>query len=208
MAILGGCLCFDLPTGCKIIGVLYLVVAILNFIALGFVNLGLWVFHFIIDAVKEALKTQSEFAGMTLKVKEDSSIFAGDEMIGASDDGKTITINTDDEMIDKYIFIIKIVFLVFLILSFLSIVTSSMLIRAVKTARRGLLMPWVIQEVIHILVGVACIVGLLVSIQAVWVWCVPFLVSLVFQVFFMVVVISQYQALGLLRMHDDEMRMK
>ncbi|KAG7172661.1 hypothetical protein Hamer_G006878, partial [Homarus americanus] len=91
-------------------------------------------------------------------------------------------------------------------MALVQIVTSSMLIHGVKHSRRGLLLPYLVITTIGILL---CIImgivmfavlgnaSMIVSSAA------SMLVGAGLQVYFMLVVFSQYQALGLIRMHED-----
>jgi len=202
MPILGGCLCLDLPTGVKIIGAIYIVAGLINFFGLAFINLVLWP----LGMADEVIKMLKEL----MKENQDAT----NEIVNAFSNTTTShTKKLDDflEDIANHTDTAKIVFLILLVLAFLSVVTSSMLVHGVRRRRRGMLVPWLAQEVLHMVVGVAIIVlvfMLLGSIQEAWVFNAQMFVCILFQVFFFVVVVSQFQALGLIRMHEDEMCMK
>jgi len=202
MPILGGCLCFDLPTGVKIIGAIYIIFGLAYFFGLAFINLLLW-----------PLGMADEVIKMIKEILSDSQSHAN-ELASALTNETNQHINDFNQMLDNiasHIDTAKVFFLILLVLSFLSIITSSMLVHGIRRRRRGLLLPWLGQEVIHMLVALTIVVFVFVvlgSIQEAWVFNAQVFVCFLLEVFFFIVVLSQYQALGLIRMHNDEMCMK
>lgn len=72
--------------------------------------------------------------------------------------------------------------------------------------RRGLLLPYIVQEVINIIIFIALTIGALVILgthRVVVSSVIGVIVGLFVHLYFMLVVISQYQALGLIRMHEE-----
>ncbi|XP_018016559.1 uncharacterized protein LOC108673266 [Hyalella azteca] len=221
MPILGGCLCFDLPTGSKIIGVIYLVSALLNSLMLTVVTLMLWV----IDLLPQVLAMLETALLEGAHQVQDGSHDAHDH--GAHDhgahehgsddyedsaefrngtDASVENIKEALEVLKSSVMAVKVAVLVLLVLAILSVITSSMLIHGVRKNSRSLLVPWLVQEVLHIVVFLAAVVvmfGLFGVHEVAWAIAVPLLVVMCVQVFFMCVVASQHQALGLIRMHDE-----
>merc|ERR1719239_879430 len=143
---------------------------------------------------------------------------AGVSLSGKTDGQPSLTLKTEEQIqqeeqmkqviqaIDDYKPFFEIFFIVLLVVAFLSIVTSSMLIHGIRKARRGLLVPWCCQEVVHILLTLVIIVFDFVILgvtKAAWMSVIPSFVILILQFFFFLVVVSQFQALGLIRMHDE-----
>jgi len=215
MPVLGGCLCFDLPTGSKIIGGIYLFFALVSFLALAIVNLMIKAFD-ALDPIIALLKgllvgnpdTNPELASLgRISLTSDSDGGLPNFKVKSEDQKqREEELEAMLDMIDSYKEMFQTIFLVLLILSLLSIITSSLLIHGVRKARRGLLVPWMLQEIVHFVVGillVAFVFVLLGSVKAAWVSVLPNLLILIIQIFFFVVVLSQFQALGLIRMHDE-----
>ncbi|XP_047468648.1 uncharacterized protein LOC125024917 [Penaeus chinensis] len=101
---------------------------------------------------------------------------------------------------------VKLALYILLGVSLMCVVTSSMLIHGVRRKRRGLLLPYIVQEVINILVFLALIIGTLVILgthRIIVSSVLGVVVGLLMHLYFMLVVISQYQALGLIRMHEE-----
>ncbi|KAF2363136.1 Protein of unknown function DUF4728 [Trinorchestia longiramus] len=110
------------------------------------------------------------------------------------------------EVLKDNVFPVKVAFLVLLALAFLSIITSSMLIHGVRKNSRGLLVPWLMQEVVHGILGLTLVILIFIvfgSHNIAWTTAIPIFACICIQIFFMLVVVSQYQALGLIRMHDE-----
>lgn len=126
------------------------------------------------------------------------------------DDDEYLDIPEEDkhllELIMDNIDLVKIVIYILLGASLLIVITASMLIHGVRQNRRGLLIPFVIQDVINLLLlcafAVLALVVLGTSMVIVIIVIVIFVVILI-KVYFLMVVISQYQALGLIRMHEE-----
>jgi len=214
---LGGCLCFDLPTGCKIIGTIYLICSIINTLSLLILNVMVWVLgmgKMIADGFEKVREsgTHVNIGGVNINVDDDYSsgaISGGGENVNLNLPG-TIGEITGDKAQDA-IFTVQVVCLCLLILVFMSLITSSMLISGTRNRRRGLLLPWIIQEVIHIIVGIF-FVGIffyfLGNQKAAWYLAGPFFVTVTCQFYFIFVVISQFQALRMLMVQDDNMMLK
>lgn len=200
MPILGGCLCFDLPTGCKIIGVLYLIGSIFNTLTLLIINCLVWLLDF-----------AATFAALAAdQMKDDSTeLKFGDTTIDTGSIGFGNDRNDEAaEAVKKGTFAVKIVFLCLLILAILAIVTSSCLIHGVKRQRRGLLLPWMMHECLHMLINLSIIITIFVFLGAIkhaWILASPFFGTFFIGLFFFTVVLSQFQALGMLQLHDDMM---
>jgi len=81
-----------------------------------------------------------------------------------------------------------------------------MLIHGVKNDRRGLLLPYLCQEAFNIIVFFALFIWILVTfgtdIRVVGT-ALSMLGAVVLHIYFALVVFSQYQALGLIRMHEE-----
>lgn len=206
MPILGGCLCFDLPTGTKFIGVIYLLAAIINALALAFVNLMLWAMNILpqlLTLLNDSIKEQE-----THNSKHDDFSGEGSDYPDYTNSSSTNTEQLKEivNALEYYSYGLMVLCLVLLALAILSIVSSSMLIHGVRKSRRGLLVPWILQEFIHILLALtlAVLMFVLFGAQSMsWTVVVPIILCCFIEVFFIIVVISQYQALGLIRMHDE-----
>ncbi|XP_069982705.1 uncharacterized protein [Penaeus vannamei] len=101
---------------------------------------------------------------------------------------------------------VKLALYILLGVSLLCVVTSSMLIHGVRRKRRGLLLPYIVQEVINIIIFIVLIIGTLVIVgthQIIVSAVVGVIGGILIHLYFMLVVISQYQALGLIRMHEE-----
>lgn len=214
MPILGGCLCFDLPTGGKIIGGIYVFVAVIYTLVMVVLNLMIAAFDFLDEIMK--LMT-SLMAGTT--GEGDQLLQLGGLTITSNDNNlPNVAVKDEDqiqreqaakefqEMISSHVQIVKIVFIILLVLAILSVITSSMLLHGIRSKRRGLLVPWLLQEIIHVIINLIFIILIFVvlgAMKAAWITVIPSFVVMLVQIFFFVVILSQYQALGVLRMHED-----
>lgn len=208
MPILGGCLCFDLPTGTKIIGSLYLISAItssLGLIGLNIILYGLGFASKILEMMEQAAQ-EAERDGNNMTFGGNNNDYVEPQF--EVQQQKQIRVIVD--IIKKHFYFVQIAMLVLMCFAILSIITSSMLIHGVRKRCRCLLLPWVAQEFLNIFVGLAMTIItfiLLGTAQLAWTLAVPFIVYIFIEIFFILVVISQYQALELIRM-QDEMCMK
>ncbi|KAG0720770.1 hypothetical protein GWK47_047818 [Chionoecetes opilio] len=110
------------------------------------------------------------------------------------------------ELIQEHMDYVRIALYIMLVLSLLTVITTSMLIHGVRRDRRGLLLPFMVQEVVNIIIFVAMDVTLLVLFgaqEAILGMVFSVLGGVLLQLYLLVVVISQYQALGLIRMHEE-----
>lgn len=194
MPILGGCLCFDLPTGTKIIGGIYIFMSILCTLLLSIINIAVWGMG-MIPKLMEMLDEIFDKGGDDSMEKEDPTAKEYREQMRALVD-----------LARKYIDGFQILLLVWLVLAILSLITSSMLIHGVRRRCRGYLLPWVIQEIVHIVLSISLMVFVFViagAIQWSWMVALPVVLGVGLSIFFILVVISQYQALELIRMQDE-----
>lgn len=190
MPILGGCcFCLDLKVGTKIIGVLKLISALMNSIIFA-VLLVMLVF----------LQVGVDTAKVTATSKTTSVPSSQDDMTDES------AVEQMQKLMQEHIGTVKIVLYVLLALAVVHVITSSMLIHGIRRNRRGLLLPYLVQETVALVVHIALIIAPLIVIGTMnvvvySVLCIA--VGVVVQVYFMLVVISQYQALGLIQMHEE-----
>jgi len=195
MPILGGCICFDLPTGCKFIGTLYTIVAVINTLAMAVVTA-------LVFLLSNASKTVEE--GLQVVV---STIKSWKTKSNGTESAKIEDFSQDSNLVDY----VQILVVVLLVTAFLSIVTSSMLISGTNKRRRFMLLPWVVQEVLHMIFGIAYVVAAFYALSDTgkiqWYFTTPVFVTMGLQIYFILVVISQFQALGMLSL-QDEMMMK
>ncbi|KAK3885705.1 hypothetical protein Pcinc_010091 [Petrolisthes cinctipes] len=196
MPLLGNCCFFiDLKVGTKIIGSLKLIAAIINTIVLIGILLMLIVMGIGVDAAKETHRisatTSSSFDDDYENINEDLS-------------------QSDFELIQQNIGLVKAVLYVLLAMYTVLIITASMLIHGVRTNRRNLLLPYIVQEVISLLIFIGIAIAPLIAIgtfRIIVYFSLCVLGGIFIHIYFLLVVISQYQALGLIRMHE-EMSMK
>lgn len=109
---------------------------------------------------------------------------------------------------------VKILLLIAVCQQLIDVIFSSCLIHGIRRNRRGLLVPWIITHSIYVVIELFILVlyivllayvsqfygAILPSIAMLLVW-------MALHIYCILVVISQFQALGLIRMHD-EMSMK
>lgn len=110
------------------------------------------------------------------------------------------------ELVQAHITGVTIALYIVLALCILSVITSSMLIHGVKHNRRGLLTPFLIQEIVNVIVLAALIIWSLVIFEGHETVVYSALGTTAFlglHVYFALVIFSQYQALGLIRMHEE-----
>nr|XP_027237946.1 uncharacterized protein LOC113829059 [Penaeus vannamei] len=185
MPILSGCcFCFDLKVGSTIIGALNLIGALVNSIM------------FAILLVMVAL-----FGAGTRKALEDPVFNEDDDYADVKEEQKQAI-----ELVLEHMEAVKLALYILLGVSLLCVVTSSMLIHGVRRKRRGLLLPYIVQEVINIIIFIVLIIGTLVIVgthQIIVSAVVGVIGGILIHLYFMLVVISQYQALGLIRMHEE-----
>ncbi|KAK7071675.1 hypothetical protein SK128_027433 [Halocaridina rubra] len=110
------------------------------------------------------------------------------------------------EMVMDHIETVKIVLYILLGLVLLCVITSSMLIHGVRRNRRGLLVPYIFQEILNVIALVAISIwGLVIFgtqyqiVSSV----IGLFIGAFIHCYFALVVFSQYQALGLIRMHEE-----
>ncbi|XP_068248754.1 uncharacterized protein [Palaemon carinicauda] len=187
----GCCFCYDLKVGSKIIGILSLVGALLNSLTLAgtlviFVFLGLGA-----DAVntlsKHLEKAANDYEDEYVDVREDQP-------------------PTIMELFLAHITSVTIVLYVLLALCIFMIITSSMLIHGVKNDRRGLLLPFIGQEAVNAIVFLSLFIWILATFGTdtkVIGMAISILLGTLVRGYFALVVFSQYQALGLIRMHEE-----
>ena len=175
------CFCIDLKFGTKIIGILHLIVGLIN--------------SFI-------------FAHATF-------ILAGNgkDDVKSLNGGQLPPDYEDDimEITKDLISIVSIIVYVIFAVCLLTVINSSMLIHGVRRNRRGLLVPYIFQEFIRIIVISSVIIWIIVVFRAqgpIIGTVLGLLTCLIIDIYFVLVVISQYQALGLIRTHEEEMSMK
>lgn len=186
------CFCFDLKVGTKIIGILALIGSLLSSLALA----GMVVmFVFLGVGVDTAHKLSNSHQ------PSPSHDSLDDDYADIRTEAKNMM-----ELIVDQISTVTVVLYILLALCLLCVVTSSMLIHGVKRNRRGLLVPYIIQEALNVIALISVDIWLLVVfgtdmriISLGLSLAGGFLVHL----YFGLVVISQYQALGLIRMHEE-----
>ncbi|XP_042215113.1 uncharacterized protein LOC121861445 [Homarus americanus] len=196
MPVLSGCcFIFDLKVGTKIIGILSLIGALLNSLTFA----GVAVMLVFIGTATDSASQLHHFANTEL---HGSHLNEDDEYTDSWEE----QVEGILELIKAHIQMVQILVYLMLAIALVQIVTSSMLIHGVKHSRRGLLLPYLVITTIGILL---CIImgivmfavlgnaSMIVSSAA------SMLVGAGLQVYFMLVVFSQYQALGLIRMHED-----
>lgn len=190
MPILGSCcICLDLKVGTKVIGILNLIGAIFSSISTA-ISLVMVLF---LDVGVSTAKTLHEI--------HRSRINEEDDYMDTQDQPKQIM-----ELVQEHISYVKIALYVVLALTLLLIITSSMLIHGVRTDRRGLLLPFIVQQLVNIMVFVTLDIAVLVIFGAHRVVIgsvLSMLVGCLIQLYLVLVVVSQYQALGLIRMHEE-----
>lgn len=192
MPILSGCcFFFDLKVGTKIIGVLNLIGALVNTLTLAgtlvmFVIMGLGA-----DSVNKLSKAFEE----KVDDYEDEYVDVREEQ------GPNIM-----EIFLDHISTVIIFLYILLAVCILMVITSSMLIHGVKNDRRGLLLPYLCQEAFNIIVFFTLFIWILVifgtDIRVVGT-ALSMLGAVLLHIYFALVVFSQYQALGLIRMHEE-----
>jgi len=196
MPVLGGFLCWDLAAGSIFIGTIWVIFGVFNTMTLAIVNLLLWALNMmddIIQTLKVAL-TEPEATDQPFK------------MINNATDGGAKEMNEFFDAISHHIDTAKIIFLILLVIAFLSVVTTSLMIHGVRKNYRGMIIPWLVQEVVHFLMCWAVIITVFVflgPIREAWIFASSFVLSFALQVVAFLVVLSEYQALGLIRMHND-----
>lgn len=182
------CFFFDLKVGTKIIGVIKLIGAIMTSLTLAV----MLVFLLFVDSSVDLASNIHEVHRNSLK---------DDDYADVGDQPKQIF-----DLVKEHLSYVKIAFCIVLTLGLLSVITSSMLIHGVRRDRRGLLLPFITQEVLNIVIFIA------LDISVAVIFGVPdVLIGLVLgvaggciiELYFLLVVISQYQALGVLRMHEE-----
>lgn len=190
MPILGSCcICLDLKVGTKVIGILNLIGAIFSSISTA-ISLVMVLF---LDTGVSLTKSLHELNRNRLN--ED------DDYMDTYEKPKQIL-----ELVQEHIGYVKVALYVMLALTLLLIITSSMLIHGVRTDRRGLLLPFIVQQLVNIVVFVALDITVLVLFGAHRVIIgsvLGMLVGCLIQLYLVLVVVSQYQALGLIRMHEE-----
>ncbi|XP_042882201.1 uncharacterized protein LOC122259473 isoform X2 [Penaeus japonicus] len=141
------------------------------------------------------------FGAGTRKVLEDPAFLEDDDYADVKEEQKQIL-----ELVLDHMDAVKLALYILLGISLLCVVTSSMLIHGVRRKRRGLLLPYIVQEVINIIVFIALIIGTFVILgthKVVVSSMIGVIGGILIHLYFMLVVISQYQALGLIRMHEE-----
>lgn len=190
MPILGSCCgCLDLKVGTKIIGIINLIGAILTTLSMT----GLLLMMMLVDVGVSASKSIHE--------SHRSSLDPDDDYVDAHDHAQTMF-----ELLQANITYVNIALYIMLGLAVLMIITSSMLIHGVRTDRRGLLLPFIVQEVVNIIVFIAIDIAVLVLFgaqEAIIGMVLSVVGGCLIQIYLLLVVISQYQALGLIRMHEE-----
>nr|XP_045608838.1 uncharacterized protein LOC123764771 isoform X2 [Procambarus clarkii] len=110
------------------------------------------------------------------------------------------------EIFRENIDLAKIVIYILFGTALLLVITSSMLIHGVRRNRRGLLVPFIIHDMINVIIffGFAVVVLVVFGTHTVIISsAISIFAAILIQIYFLLVVISQYQALGLLRMHEE-----
>ena len=185
------CFCIDLKFGTKIIGILHLIVGLIN--------------SFIFARVTFILAGNG---------KDDvKSLNGGQLPPDYEDDIMEITNYVGDIMeITKYLIsIVSIIVYVIFAVCLLTVINSSMLIHGVRRNRRGLFVPYIFQEFITMIVIASLSIWIIVVFRAqgpIIGTVLGLLTWVIIDIYFVLVVISQYQALGLIRTHEEEMSMK
>ncbi|XP_063848297.1 uncharacterized protein LOC135093233 [Scylla paramamosain] len=189
MPILGSCcICLDLKVGTKIIGILNLIGAIFSSLSMA-ISLVMVMF---LDAGVSTAKAVNEIHRSRMN---------DDDYMDTQDQPKQIM-----ELVQEHLSYVKIALYVMLALALLLIITSSMLIHGVRRDRRGLLLPFIVQQLVNIVVFVGLDIAVLVLFGAHKVIIgsvLSMLVGCLIQLYLVLVVVSQYQALGLIRMHEE-----
>ncbi|XP_076054785.1 uncharacterized protein LOC143033345 [Oratosquilla oratoria] len=187
MPILSGCCCFDLKVGTKIIGGLCVIGSIMCILGSAFMLVFLQIFH-------NAL-TSSEVDAAISNMDDD---YVEAEVQGI--------VERLLGMVTEHLGGVLIALYITLALSFLWLITSSLLLHGVRRNRRGFLVPWILEEAVILLLFIAiiivCFVVYGVSV-AVAIIVVGVVVTALVHLYYVLVVISQYQALGLIRMHEE-----
>ncbi|XP_071527344.1 uncharacterized protein [Panulirus ornatus] len=182
------CFCLDLRVGTKIIGALKLIGSLMSCIMCA---CTLVLLMFVGVGIEETRKSRPT----------PDPLEADDDYIDIREQQENAL-----EWLKDHIDMIKILLYIFLGLSLLLVITTSMLIHGVRRNRQGLLLPFIVQESIMLVVYVLLIILSLVSLGSKMpiIYCdITFVVSFVVDLYFLLVVISQYQALGLIRMHEE-----
>ncbi|KAB7499439.1 hypothetical protein Anas_01187, partial [Armadillidium nasatum] len=114
------------------------------------------------------------------------------------------------EFIETHIETVKIILLIAVCQQLLDVICSSCLIHGIRRNRRGLLLPWAITHCLYLVIELSILVVyivLLVYLSEFYSAILPsmavLLIWMALHIYFILVVISQYQALGLIRMHDE-----
>jgi len=190
MPILSGCcFCFDLKVGTKFIGVLKLISALMNSIMFAGLLVMLVIMQVGASTAREMHKTSTSPS--------------------VDDDYENLNLEMDEsafELMQQHIGMVKLALYVLLGLAVLLIITSSMLIHGVRRNRRGLLIPYMIQESVALLVYIALAIAPLIAIgtyNPIVYFTLSVTGGILIHVYFLLVVFSQYQALGLIRMHEE-----
>lgn len=205
MPILGNCCFFlDLKVGTHIIGALCLISAIMNTltfvmpaVAIGLISGGTDEVH---TAVHKEVNKPFDFG-------DDDDYADANEVAQANLEGTAEIMDTIKNHVDT----VKVVCYCLLFFSLFCLIAASMLIHGVKRNRRGLLLPWIVLECVKTLLFFIAPITLLALFggnEVIIYTSLSFFVAIGLEVYFILVVISQYQALGIIRMHNDEINMK
>jgi len=188
MPILSGCcFCLDLRVGSLIIGVLNLINALINSLMFAILTIMM---VFMNAGAKQTLR------------EHDAAVFNEDEDYPAVQENEKQIL----EIIIAHIDLVTIALYILLGVSLLCVITSSMLIHGVRNKRRGLLLPFIVQEVINIIVFIGLMIGALVGLGTHYIivsGVMGVVGGMLIHIYCMLVIISQYQALGLIRMHEE-----
>lgn len=189
------CFCLDLRVGCLIIGVLNLLNSIV--MTLTFAILAVML---VLTQTGAKAANDGSFKDLLAGLPGNASELFDDYADVADNDKAAM------ELVMENLDVVKNVVLALLAVSVLLLIASSCLIHGVRNKRRGMLVPYMIQELINIAVFLGLIIinhVYLGSHEVAIYFSLSVGGGLLIHLYFLLVVISQYQALGLIRMHEE-----
>lgn len=211
MPVLRNCCVFiDLKVGTKIIGVICLLSSLMNTlmwaimcVMISFVSAGANVGN---DIIQSQPSNAGAGGGSSFSFGADDddeyTDVAGDKFKADNADAMKDIMDVFTKSMDT----VKVVCFCLLTYSLLLLIVASMLIHGIRRNRRGLLAPWIILEcgkTLIFLIGAITLFAIFGGNEIIVYTGLSMFAAVGLEIYFILVVVSQYQALGIIRMHDE-----
>jgi len=199
MPILKNCCVFiDLKVGTMIIGVLTLITALINTLSWAIVCVMMtW-----LQAGTSLATSVAKAAPVDAYGSKDDDYTDSTEYKQANKDASVAVM----EFVHMHVSLANGLCYFFLVLALVLVIVDSMLIHGVKNNRRGLLFPFIIAEAVKtviLLIVAITLLSLFSGVETIVYMAISLFVGVGVEIYFILVVVSQYQALGIIRMHDE-----